>query len=117
MAAKSGGENDCWEKSPVQSTDTLWVKSFAKITPSCSVSQINTFFCFTQKFKMAAKSGGKTLLCKKSPVHSADTLRVKNFLEIALSRSVSEINTFLNFTLKFKMATKSGGKMIFGKSR
>ena len=51
------------------------------------------------------------------PVDSADTLWVKNFVEIALSRSVSEINMFLHFTQKFKMAAKSGGKMIFEKSR
>ena len=35
---------------------------------------------------MAAKSGGKTNFAK-SPVDSADTMRVKNFIEIALSRS------------------------------
>ena len=68
-------------------------------------------------------------------VDSADTVRVKHFVKIALSRSMSKINTFLHFTQKFKMATKSdkkmflrlrhkfkmaaksGGKMIFGKSR
>ena len=55
--------------------------------------------------------------CEKSPVDSADTLRVKNFVEIALSCSISEINTFLHFTQKFKMATKSGGKTIFEISR
>ena len=53
---------------------------------------------------------------EKSPVDSIYTLLVKNFVEIALSRSVSEMNTFLHFTQKFKMAAKSGGKTIFGKS-
>ena len=61
-----------------------------------------------QKFKMAAKSGGKTFFCEKSPVESADTLWVKNFVVITLSRSVSEINAFLRFTQKFKVADKSG---------
>ena len=32
--------------------------------------------------------------CKKSPVDSADTLRVKSFVEIALSRSVIKIIVF-----------------------
>ena len=32
--------------------------------------------------------------CKKLPVDSADTLRVKKIFEIALSRSVIEINVF-----------------------
>ena len=32
--------------------------------------------------------------CKKWPIDFADTLWVKNFVEIALSRSVIEISTF-----------------------
>ena len=39
----------------------------------------------------------------------------KNFIEIALSRSVSEINLYLRLTQKFKMATKSGGKRFLGR--
>ena len=70
-----------------------------------------------QKFKMATKSGGKTIFGKYSPVHSADNLRVKNLVEIAVSRSISEINRFLRFTQKFKMAAKSGRKTIFAKKR
>ena len=50
-----------------------------------------------------------------SPVHSTDTLRVQNSVEIALSRTVSEINVLLRFTQKFKMAANSGGKAIFCK--
>ena len=51
-----------------------------------------------------------------SPVDSADNLQVKHFVEIALSRTVSEINAFLHFIQKFKMAAKNCGKTIFGKS-
>ena len=40
---------------------------------------------------MAAKKGGKAIFLEKSPVDSADTLWVKNLVEIALSRTVSEI--------------------------
>ena len=40
---------------------------------------------------MVAKSGGKTFFGEIMPVDSADTLWVKNFVEIALSCSVSEI--------------------------
>ena len=54
---------------------------------------------------------------ENSPVDSAYTLWVKNFVEIALSHSVSEINVLLRFTQTFKMTAKSGGKIIFGKSR
>ena len=36
---------------------TLWVKNSVEIAPSLTVSEILIFFCFSQKFKMAAKSG------------------------------------------------------------
>ena len=52
--------------------------------------------------------------CEMSPVHSADTLRVKNFIKIAQSHTVSRINALLHFMQKIKMAAKSGGKAIFG---
>ena len=76
------------------------------------VPKINVFLRFTQKFKMAAKSGGKAIFAK-SPVDSAYTLWVKNFVEISLSCTVSEINALLHFMEKFKMAAESGGKAIF----
>ena len=81
------------------------------------VPKINAFLRFTQKFKMTAKSDGKAIFCEKSPVDSAYTVGVQNFVEIALPRTVSKINAFLHFTQKFKMAAKSGGKAIFAKSR
>ena len=43
------------------------------------------------------------------------TLWVKNLVRIALSRTISKMHNFLHFMQNFKMATKSGGKMIFGK--
>ena len=52
---------------------------------------------------------------EKPPVDCAETLWVKNFVEITLSRSISEINVFLRFTQKFKMAAKSGGGRFLGK--
>ena len=57
-------ENDFWEKSPVDSADNLWVKTCVEIALSRSVSKINTFLHLMQKFKMAAKSGGKTIFAK-----------------------------------------------------
>ena len=94
---------------------TLRVKKFVEISLSRTVSEINAFLHFSQKFKMAAKSGGKMLFCKSSPVGSVDTLWVKNFVEIPLSRSVYKINMLLHFTQKFKMATRNGGKRFLGK--
>ena len=83
----------------------------------CLFFLINFFSAFfMQKLKMATK-WRENDFWEKSPVDSPDTLRVKNFVKIALSRSIIEINMFLRLTQKFKMAAKSGGKMIFAKSR
>ena len=71
------------------------------------------FLNFTQKFKMATKSGRKMIFREKSAVESPNTLLIKKLVEIAISPSVSEINMFLHLTQKFKLATKSYGKMIF----
>ena len=46
----------------------------------------------------------KSDIFEKWPVDTADTLRVKTLVKIALSRTVSEINVFLHFMKKFKMA-------------
>ena len=121
--------------------------------------------CFTQKFKMATKNGGKTIFGKShqltllitclggkkfrpnccishrfpdkcvftlyaeiqdgrqkwqendfgenSPVDSRDTLALKNFKEIALSRTVFEIFTLFYFPLKSKMAAISCENLNF----
>ena len=75
-----------------------------------TVSEINTFLRLTQNFKMVAKMAGKFFLRKITSTHSADTPRPKNFIKIALSRTISEISIFLRFTQKFKMAAKMAGK-------
>ena len=58
---------------------------------------------------------GGTRFFGKSPVDSADTLRVKNFIEITLSHSVSKINGFLCYMQKLKMAAEVAGKRFLGK--
>ena len=52
---------------------------------------------------MATKKCRESDFCKMSPVHSADTLWVQNFVEIALSHTISEMNVLLRFTQKFNM--------------
>ena len=64
---------------------------------------------------MAIKNGGKTFFWQKVEDESAYTLRVENFVEIALYRIISEINSLLGLTQKLKMATKNGRITIFGK--
>ena len=64
-------ESDFCEKSPVHSADTLQIKNFIKIALSHSVSKINAFLCFTQKFKMAAKSDRKAIFEKSTQYPSS----------------------------------------------
>ena len=73
-----------------------------------TILQINGFLRFTQKFKMAAKTGRKIIFGKKCQM----TLWVKNF---AIYRNFSKLDMFVRFTQKFKMATKNGGKTFFAK--
>ena len=158
MAAKNGRKMTFGKKLPVESVDILEAKNFVQIAVFCSISELNVFLHFTQKFKMATKNGRKTV-CGKSEhmdtmgdhkccqnyfiLHNfqekcfilhrfrkkkvffwgafytkiQDGWRQNFFVKIALFHTISEINVFLCFTQKFKMATKNGGKMIFGKNR
>ena len=64
--AKNGGKT-IFGKMLQLTLCTPFGSKIGEIALSRSVSEINVFFFhFTQRFKMAAKSGGKTLLVKKS---------------------------------------------------
>ena len=99
-------ENNFWKKSPKDSANSLQFQKFVKIALSRTVSEINAFLRFMQKFKTAAKKLMENNFWEKSQVDSADTLPVQNFVKISLSGTVIEINTFLCFAQKFKMAAK-----------
>ena len=83
-------EGKCFlgEKLPVDSTDSMRVKNFVESALPHTVCKMNTFLHFMQKFKMAAKNGGKVIF-KKIHQYTADTLWVKNFIEFTLSRTIS----------------------------
>ena len=66
-------------------------------------------FAFYTEIQDGHQKLWESVFCKMSPIHSADTLWVKNFVEIALTRTVSEINALWHFTWKFKMAAKVAG--------
>ena len=96
--------------SPVHSADTLQVQNFShRFQDKCA-------FAIYAEIQDGCQKWQESNFCEKSPVDSADTLLFQNFVEIALSRTVSEINALLHFTQKFKMAAKSGRKVIFVKS-
>ena len=90
-----------------------------KFPRNCSISlcfRDKHGFVFNAEIQDGHQKWRENDFCKKLPVDSIDTLRGKNFIEIALSRYVIKINTFLRLTQKFKMVAKNGGKMIFVKS-
>ena len=74
-----------WGKGARDHADTLWFQNFVEITLPRTVYKINAFLHFTQKFKMATKNlWQENYFWENLPVHSADNLWVKNFVEIAL---------------------------------
>ena len=78
-------------------------QNFVEIALSCTVIKINAFLHFTQKFKTSAKNGRENYFCENAPVHPVDTCytqkfkMVNNFVEIALSHTVSEILKIFHF--------------------
>ena len=77
---KIAGKTIFWEKSPVDSADTLRIKNFVEITLSRSVSEINTlFFAFYEKIQNGRQKWQENDFGKKASVHSADTLLVQKW--------------------------------------
>ena len=95
--------NDFWKNSPVDSANNLGVKNFIESALSPTISEINAILCFTQKLKIAAQNSGKIILGEKLPIDSMDTLCVINFVEIALSCTVSEILKIFQFQHEEKL--------------
>ena len=69
---------------------------------------------FMQKFEMAAKNGGKTIF-GETHQKTADALRIKNFVKIALSHTVSEKNVFCVLCRNSRWPPKMTGKQFSGK--
>ena len=57
-------------------------QNFVEIALTSTISEIDVILCLTQKLKRATKNSGKIFFEK--------TLWVKNSVEIALSRSISD---------------------------
>ena len=64
-----------------------------------------------QKLKMVDKKWRTNNFWETTPDDSADTLGVKIFAKITLSRTDSEINAFLHFTPEFKLPVHSAYTM------
>ena len=108
-------ENNFCKKSPVALQIPCGSKILLKMALSHSVSNINRFLPLTQKFKMASKSGRKTIFRKIA----SRLCRYPAGQKFCRNRSISlhfRNRQVLLLTQKFKMAAKSGGKTIFAKS-
>ena len=76
--------------------DTLWVENFDEIALSHTVKEIEANLCFAIFGKNSKIQNGRHLwggenFLKLARVEFPDTLWVENFAEIALSRTVKEI--------------------------
>ena len=81
--------------------DTLWVENFTEITLFCTVKANLCFSILGKNSKIQNGRhmwGGENFL-KMPRVPFLDTLWVKNFDEIALSRTVKEIEAILCFAI------------------
>ena len=72
-------------------------------------------FVFNAEIQDDRQKWRENNFCEKSPVDSTDTLRLKNFVEIALSRTVSEINAFLRLRRNSRWPPKVAGKWFLQK--
>ena len=84
----------------LHSLDTLWVENFDEIALSRTVKEIEGNLCFAIFGKNSKIQNGRhfwggenfwKIFGKLQRLHSLDTLWVENFDEIALSRTVKEI--------------------------
>ena len=88
-------ENDFLGKSPVVSAVTLWVKNFIEIAIYISQCFRDKYvFVFYAEIQDGHQKWREKDFWENSPVDSLDTLWVKKFVKITLSRTVSEINAF-----------------------
>ena len=120
-------ENDFGQNSPLDSADALQIKNFVEIVLSHTVSKINAFLHFTQKFKTAAKNDGKTIFGKSRQyipqIACGSKISLKSLYLAPFPREMgfafyAEIqNGRQKWWQKFKMTAKNVGKTIFGKSR
>ena len=88
----------------LHSLDTLWVENFDQIALSRTVKEIKANLCFAifgknSKIQNGRHFWGGENFLKLQRLHSLDTLWVENFDEIALSRTVKEIEANLCFAI------------------
>ena len=114
-AYKNGTKNNFWEKSSVDSADTLGIKTFNKIVLSGTVSEINAFVFYTE-IQDGHQKWRENDLWEMSPVDSADILEGKKFER---NHSISHrfrYKCVYVFYTEIQDGCQKSGKTIFGKS-
>ena len=119
MAAIFGEGKIFWKLPRVQCSDTLWVEIFDEIALSRTVKEIEANLCFAifgknSKIQNGRHFWGGENFWKLQRVHSLDTLWVENFAEIALSRTVKEIEANLCFAIFGKNSKIQNGRHFWG---
>ena len=84
--------------------------STTRVSKECNLCN----FAKIRKFKMAAIFGEGKIFGKLQRLHSLDTLWVENFDEIALSRTVKEIEANLCFAIFGKNSKIQNGRHFWG---
>ena len=98
----------------------MWVENFDEIALSRMVKEIEANLCFAIFGKNSKIQngrhfwGGGEIFGKLQRVHSLDTLWVENFVEIALSRTVKEIEANLCFAIFGKNSKIQNGRHFWG---
>ena len=103
----------------LHSLDTLWVENFDEIALSRTVKEIEANLCFAifgknSKIQNGAIFGEGKFLENCKDLHSLDTLWVENFDEIALSRTVKEIEANFCFPIFGKNSKIQNGRHFWG---
>ena len=102
----------------VHSLDTLWVENFDEISLSRTVKEIEANLCFAifgknSKIQNGRHFWGGENFLKIAKSTFLDTLWVENFDEIALSRTVKEIEAILCFAILGKNSKIQNGRHMW----
>ena len=120
---KNGGHfefsNFCQKWQNTNLLRSLWVENFVEIALSRTVKEIEANLCFAifgknSKIQNGRHFWGGEIFLKIAKLHSLDTLWVENFDEIALSRTVKEIEANLCFAIFGKNSKIQNGRHFWG---
>ena len=119
MAAIFGEGKIFGKLQKLHSSDTPWVENFDEIALSCTVKEIEANLCFAIMGKNSTIQNGRHFwggenVGKLQRLFFLDTQWVENFDEIALSRTVKEIEANLCFAILGKNSKIQNGLHFWG---